>query len=130
MNYFGDSINTSATVAERAGANIESGAGIAVKYDGNGDVVACSTAGEAALGVLIAQTGSAVKGDAVCVQIKDVALWKSGAAFAKGALLATDNKGCAVTAGAGNFIMGMALGASGAAGQLVPVQLAKCGYKG
>ena len=35
MSYIGDSINASPTIAERAGAAIPGGAGLAVKYDAN-----------------------------------------------------------------------------------------------
>lgn len=130
MSYIGDQVNASATIAERAGGKLESGAGCAVKYDASGNVVLCSTAGEAALGVLVAQTPDEVaQGGVVTVQIKDVGLWRSGGAFAKGALLATDAQGRAVTAASGGFMLGMALESSGAAGQLVRVQLCKSGYK-
>ena len=56
MNYFGASINTSSVVAETAGAVIENGAFCAVKYDENGDVMLCDTAGELAVGVVIPAT--------------------------------------------------------------------------
>ena len=39
MSYIGDSINASPTIAERAGAAIPGGAGLAVKYDANGCIV-------------------------------------------------------------------------------------------
>lgn len=130
MSYIGDTINTSATIAERAGADITTGACYAVKYNSNGDVVPCSTSGEVALGLLLAQTPDKVTaGDIVTVQVKDIGLWISGGAFSKGALLASDSKGRATTAGTNGYIMGMALESSDAVGQLVKVQIIKSGYK-
>ncbi len=130
MSYIGDTINTSATIAEHAGAQIEDGAGRAVKFDSNGDVVLCSTSGAPALGLLIAQTPDNVElGDIVTVQIKDVGLWVSGGSFGKGTLLANDSQGRAVTAASNGFITAIALESSSGAGQFVKVQLIKSGYK-
>ena len=67
MSYIGDSINASPTIAERAGAAIPGGAGLAVKYDANGCIVPCATAGEPALGVIIMQQGDVAVGDSVTV---------------------------------------------------------------
>ena len=61
MSYIGDSINASPTIAERAGAAIPGGAGLAVKYDANGCIVPCATAGDPALGVIIMQQGDVRK---------------------------------------------------------------------
>ena len=106
MSYIGDSINASPTIAGRAGAAIPGGAGLAVKYDANGCIVPCATAGEPALGVIIMQQGDVAVGDSVTVQIKDVA----------------------VAAEAGAFAIGMALSGASAAGQMVQVQICKCGF--
>ncbi len=129
MSYIGDTVNTSATLAGCVAAKTSAGAGCAVKFNATGDIALCDTAGEAALGVLLAQTPDEVAaGDAVSVQIKDVGLWLSGGSFDCGALLATDASGHAVEAQTGDFILGMALEASGAAGQLCRVQLVKGGF--
>ena len=90
MSYIGDSINASPTIAERAGAAIPGGAGLAVKYD-----------------------------VATCV---------SGGAVSKGALVAVNASAQAVAAGAGDFAIGMALSGAAAAGQMVQVQICKCGF--
>ena len=58
--YIGTSASTSPAFAAVAGAKIEGGAGKAVKFDSDGNIVLCSTAGEAALGVLILQTAGTV----------------------------------------------------------------------
>lgn len=128
MSYVGDSINASPTIAERAGAAIPGGAGLAVKYDANGCIVPCATAGEPALGVIIMQQGDVAVGDSVTVQIKDVATCVSGGAVSKGALVAVNASAQAVAAGAGDFAIGMALSGAAAAGQMVQVQICKCGF--
>ncbi len=128
MSYIGDSINASPTIAERAGAAIPGGAGLAVKYDANGCIVPCATAGEPALGVIIMQQGDVAVGDSVTVQIKDVATCVSGGAVSKGALVAVNASAQAVAAGAGAFAIGMALSGASAAGQMVQVQICKCGF--
>lgn len=128
MSYIGDSINASPTIAERAGAAIPGGAGLAVKYDANGCIVLCATAGEPALGVIIMQQGDVAVGDSVTVQIKDVATCVSGGAVSKGALVAVNASAQAVAAGAGDFAIGMALSGAAAAGQMVQVQICKCGF--
>lgn len=128
MSYIGDSINASPTIAERAGAAIPGGAGLAVKYDANGCIVPCATAGEPALGVIIMQQGDVAVGDSVTVQIKDVATCVSGGAVSKGALVAVNASAQAVAAGAGDFAIGMALSGAAAAGQMVQVQICKCGF--
>lgn len=128
MSYIGDSINASPTIAERAGAAIPGGAGLAVKYDANGCIVPCAAAGEPALGVIIMQQGDVAVGDSVTVQIKDVATCVSGGAVSKGALVAVNASAQAVAAEAGNFAIGMALSGASAAGQMVQVQICKCGF--
>lgn len=128
MSYIGDSINASPTLAERAGAAIPGGAGLAVKYDANGCIVPCATAGEPALGVIIMQQGDVAVGDIVTVQIKDVATCVSGGAVSKGALVAVNASAQVVAAGAGDFAIGMALSGASAAGQMVQVQICKCGF--
>lgn len=128
MSYIGDSINASPTIAERAGAAIPGGAGLAVKYDANGCIVPCATAGEPALGVIIMQQGDVAVGDSVTVQIKDVATCVSGGAVSKGALVAVNASAQAVAAKAGDFAIGMALSGAAAAGQMVQVQICKCGF--
>lgn len=128
MSYIGDSINASPTIAERAGAAIPGGAGLAVKYDANGCIVPCATAGEPALGVIIMQQGDVAVGDSVTVQIKDVATCVSGGAVSKGALVAVNASAQAVEAEAGAFAIGMALSGASAAGQMVQVQICKCGF--
>ena len=66
--YIGTSASTSPTFAAVAGAKIEGGAGKAVKFDSSGNIILCSTAGEAALGILLLQSVDTInQGDSVTV---------------------------------------------------------------
>lgn len=115
--YIGTSVSTSPTFAAVAGAKIEGGAGKAVKFDSDGNVVLCSTAGEAALGVLILQTADTVnQGDSVTVQILGRGQAVAGGAIAAGDLLAVNASGQVVKAAAGNSVVGQALTAGSAGG--------------
>ena len=125
--FIGTSISTSPVIAAAAGAAIEKGAGKAVKFDGNGNIVLCSTAGEAALGVLILQHADKIAaGDTVTVQIERQGQALAGGTIAAGDLLAVNASGAVVKAGTGNYVIGQALSA-GVAGGFVNIQIIKGG---
>lgn len=125
------SINNSPTLAIKAGAEIADVRFKAVKLDADGNVVLASVAGEAFLGIAIPTTGNAegkvAKGDIVDIQIKDIGAAVAGGAFEAGKPLTTDANGKLVAAASGNFIIGYALKAAKADGDIIPVQVAK-GY--
>lgn len=125
--YIGTSINESPVIAGKAGADITGGAMLAVTMDSNG-IKTVDTAGAAAVGLLIAETDDVKSGDTVTIQVKDIGLWKAGAAIAAGALLTPDANGKATTAASGNFILAQALEAATAADQVIHVQIIKAGY--
>lgn len=125
--YTTTSINDSPVITGKATAAIENGAFLAAKFDANGGIVLAG-AGENALGLLIATTPEAVKaGEDVTVQIKDIGLWKAGAAVAAGAELTADENGAAKTAVAGNYVTAIALEAAAAPGAVIKVQIVKSG---
>ena len=129
MSYNNAAINESPTISELAGAAMTSPAMKAVKYDSSGNIV-FATAGALVAGLLLPSAEDSVaSGDRVDVQIKDIGLWIAGAAVAKGAELASDANGKAVTAAAGDFIAAIALEAASAAGKVIKVQIVKLGYK-
>lgn len=128
MSYFGTAINESPVLAGVAGAAMEKGAMLAVKFDADGALVLAG-AGEAAVGILLADTEEAVgKGDRVTVQIKDMGLWVTGEVVKAGDLLAADAAGKAVAAPAGAFILAQAMEEAAAAGTPIRVQIVKAGY--
>ena len=111
-------INETATIIEKAGADIDDVRCRMVKYDASGNVVLCG-AGEAPLGVAIITNASEHKaGDDVDIQIRYNGMIMAGAAFAKGDPLASDANGKAVKATTGNII-GIALEAAAGDGAVV-----------
>jgi hypothetical protein len=127
FSYNGTVINDSPTIIDKAGAEITTGPFTALAYK-DGALVA-ATAALVPFGITTAEMEDRVPaGEDVTIQVKDIGAWKAGAAFARGAALASDANGCAVTAAAGKFILAFALEEATAAGQVVRVQIAKAGY--
>lgn len=124
--YIGTSINESPVVAVPVSAAITDGAMLAVTLKEGG--VAVATKGEAALGILPAETDDVKEGDTVTVQVKDMGLWKVGAAVSAGDMLAADASGKAVKAAEGDFIVAQALEEATEADQVIKVQVIKAGY--
>ena len=123
--FIGTSISTSPVIAASAGAAIDNGAGKAVKFDASGNIVLCSAAGEAALGVLILQHADKIAaGDTVTVQIERQGQAVAGDTIAAGDLLAVNASGAVVKAATGNHLIGQALSA-GTAGGFVNIQIFK-----
>lgn len=113
MTYLATSINNSPVITEKAGAAIESVRGKAVKYDGSGNVILCSSAGEAAIGIATMTNDDNIGvGAAVDIQIKDIGLVLAGGTITKGAELAVNTSGAFVTAAAGNSVVAIALDAA------------------
>lgn len=124
MTYLATSINESPVISEKAGAEIADVRGKGVKFDENGNVILCSTAGEAILGVGIMTNDEAHKaGDDVDIQIKDIGLVKAGGEIKKGAELAVDATGTFVAAAEGNHVAAIALEAATAAGVYIKARL-------
>lgn len=127
--YIGTMVNESPTIVGKASAEITGGSFLAAKFDVNGGIVLAG-AGENAIGILLADTPEDVAvGDNVTAQIKDIGLWKVGAAVNPGDELTSDSNGKAVKAVAGNFITAVALEKATAADQIIKVQIVKSGYK-
>lgn len=127
-DYFGTSINESPTIVLPAGAKLENARGTALAISG-GKVVK-PTAGAHVIGLSVIETEETVEaGRDVDIQIKDIGKWVAGGEIAAGTELATDADGKAVAAGAGDFIVGVALSSAAKAGTWIKVQIIKAGYK-
>lgn len=125
--FNGSVINDSATIVMPAKAAVTGGAFTAVSA-ASGGVSPCTDA-LIPMGVTIAETPANVSvGEDVHVQVKDIGMWKGGAAFAAGDPLASDAEGLAVKATDGKFILGFALEDCAAKGQAVKVQITKSGF--
>lgn len=126
MAYTSTGINTSATIVGAAGAPITGVAGKAVKFDGTGNVVLGSVAGEAVIGIALLTNATDIKkGEDVDIQIKDIGKAVVGGTVAKGAELAVHTDGTLITATTGQFVIATALDAATKAGQIINVQITK-----
>lgn len=118
---FGTHVNTQPVVVETAKAKIENADGKLVKVDSDGSVCLCTTAGEFVYGVIRSEAKHVELGEDVTVQIAASGTVVAGGPFAKGDVLATNEKGLAVKAADGNSVFGMALEAATAANDVVKV---------
>lgn len=133
-NYNGAQFNPSATIVEKAGAEIADCRNRIMKYDANGNVVLATAGSDIPLGIAIieagyndvsgATSGKAKAGDDVDVLIKEMGVVLAGGTIKKGQEVAAGANGAAVAAAAGNYVLGFAL-ENAAAGEFVPVQIAK-----
>ena len=125
--YNGSIINPSPTIIAPAGEAITSGSFSAVAFNNNGSFVTAKK-GSVPVGILIAEEDVIAIGDEITAQIKDISIWKAGAAVVAGALLTPDNEGLAIAATAGDFIFAIALESADTKGQVIKVQITKSGY--
>ena len=93
-------------LAGTAAADFSAGAGKAVKFDGSGNIILASSAGESVLGVLQA---NAANGAACRVVQGGYATGLYGGTITRGAKLTTTAAGLLLTAATGNHIVGIAL---------------------
>ena len=129
MGYIGISINESAVIAKKAGADLRGAAGKAVKFDASGNIILCATKGELAAGILPLDSDEANTGDGVTVQIKDIGKAIAGAVIEAGAEVTADAGGKIITAVATNNILGIALQKATGDGSIIDIQITKSGYK-
>ncbi len=121
-------INNSATLAVTAGAAIQEAQCKAVKFQ-EGKVV-LPAAGECPAGILLISSDHDIAAGAeAAIQIKDIGLWKAGAAFAAGDMLAVDAEGLCQKAASGQFMYAKALDPAAAKGDIVVVQIVNAGYE-
>ena len=125
MDYIGTSINESPVIAGVSAAALSDKQFLAVKFDSSGKIALASTEGETVLGLLPAEEGNKAAGDTVTVQIAGIGLMVASGSISAGAAVMADANAKAKTATAGKFIIGYALKAATAAGQVIPVQIVK-----
>lgn len=133
-NYNGVQINPSATIIEKAGAEITDVRNRIVKFDTNGDVVLATAGTDIPVGIAIIEagyndisgkeSGKVGKGDAVDIQIKDMGFVLSGATIKKGQEVTAGANGLAAVAAAGNYVLGIAL-ENAEANDFLAIQIAK-----
>ena len=133
-NYNGVQINPSATIVEKAGAEIADVRNRIVKFDDNGNVILATAGTDIPAGIAIIEAGyndiSGVEagkvkaGDDVDILIKDMGVVLAGAAIKKGQEVTAGANGLAAVAASGNYVLGIALDTV-EANDFLPVQIAK-----
>jgi predicted RNA-binding protein with TRAM domain len=122
-SYLNAFINDSATIAEKAGADIAAPAHKAAAYDANGNVVIAAS-GETAIGLILSDSPDPIKeGFDVNILIKHIGLGEAGAAVAKGSFVTVNGSGQIIPAASGSFVFGRAFTSAASAGELVQVQI-------
>nr|DAF90099.1 MAG TPA: capsid fiber protein [Siphoviridae sp. ctu061] len=118
-NFNGTQINNSATISEKAGAEIADCRNRILKYDGNGDVVLATAGTDIPVGVAIieagyndisgTESGKVAIGDDVDILVKDIGFVLSGATITKGQEITAGANGLAAVAKDGEYVLGVAL---------------------
>ena len=133
-NYNGVQINPSATIVEKAGADIADVRNRIVKYDENGNVVLATAGTAIPVGIAIieagyndisgAESGKVAAGKDVDILIKDMGVVLAGATIKKGQEVTAGANGLAAPATSGNYVLGIALDKA-EANEFLPIQIAK-----
>jgi len=133
-NYNGVQINPSATIVEKAGAEIADVRNRIVKFDDNGNVVLAAAGTDIPVGIAIieagyndisgVESGKARVGDDVDIVIKEMSVVLAGASVKKGQEVTAGADGKAVPAAGGDYVLGFALD-SAEADEYLPIQIAK-----
>ena len=132
--YLNAFMNNTATIRDVLAANVEGAPHKVVAYDKDGKLALPAADGDPAIGILLSDTaandsGVSKAGTEVDVLIKDIGLALAGGAIKKGEHLTATTTGAVQKAAAGNFILGIAMTATTAAGELVQIQMTKSGYE-
>ena len=131
--YLNAFINNSATIRGTLKAAITGAPHKAVVFDSDGTVKLPASAGAPAVGLILSDApggtdGTMAAGEEVDILIKDIGLGEASAAIAIGAAVSVTTAGKLATATSGDFILGFAMTAATAAGDLIQVQITKSGY--
>lgn len=133
-NYNGVQINPSATIVEKAGAEITDVRNRIVKYDENGNVILATAGTDIPVGIAIieagynditgVESGKAKSGERVDILIKEMGVVLAGGTIKKGQEVAAGADGLAVAAAGGDYVLGFALD-NAEAGEFFIIQIAK-----
>lgn len=118
-NFNGTQISQSATITEKAGADMEDCRNRIMTYDSHGNVTLAADGTKPIVGIALIESGlndisgkdsgKVGTGDDVDIQIKDIGYVLTGEAIAKGAEVTAGEGGLAVTAESGDYVAGIAL---------------------
>lgn len=131
--YLNAFVNNSATVRDVLAADVENAPHKVVAYNTDGELVLPAADGDPVIGVILSDApanDSSVTpaGTEIDVLIKHIGLVEAGAAVAKGDFLTATANGTVRKATAGEYILGIAMTAATAAGELMQVYITHGGY--
>lgn len=131
--YLNAFINNTATIRDVLAADVENAPHKAVAYNTDGKLALPAADGGPVVGVILSgapanDSGITLAGAEVDVLIKHIGLAEAGAAVAKGDLLTATTDGTLRKAEAGEYILGIAMTAAAAAGELAQVYITHGGY--
>lgn len=131
--YLNAFMNNSATIRDVLAADVEGAPHKVLAYNTDGKLALPDAGGAPVIGIVLSDApagGSGVTpaGTEVDVLIRHIGLAEAGAAVAKGDLLTATGDGTVCKAAAGEYILGIAMTAAAAAGELVQVYITHSGY--
>lgn len=134
--YLNAFMNNSATIRDVAGADITNAPHKAVSYNSEGKLALPAADGTPAIGIVLSDVSAYESGDSLVtkagteidVLIRHIGLIEVGEAITKGDLLTVNTTGQAKKAATGDYILGIAMTAADAAGQLVQMNITHSGY--
>lgn len=131
--YLNAFINNSATIRDVLAADVKNAPHKAVAFNADGRLALPAADGAPAIGVILSDapandSGVTPAGAEIDVLIKHIGLAEAGAAVAKGDFLTATTDGTVRKAAAGEYILGIAMTAAAAAGELAQVYITHGGY--
>ena len=131
--YLNAFMNNTATIRDVLAADVKDAPHKALAYNSDGKLALPAAAGDPVIGIVLSDApadsgGVTPAGTEVDVLIKSIGLIEAGAAVAKGDLLTVTTDGTARKAAAGEYILGIAMTAATAAGELAQVYITHSGY--
>lgn len=133
-NYNGVQINNSATIIEKAGADIVDCRNRIMKYDENGCVVLATAGSDMPIGIALieagyndisgVQSGMVKAGEGVDILVKEMGVALAGGTIKKGQEITAGADGKAAVAAGGNYVLGIALD-NAEADEYFAIQIAK-----
>ena len=131
--YLNAFVNNSPTIRDTLAADMVNAPHKVVAYNTNGKLALPAADGDPVIGVILSDapandSGITPAGAEVDVLIRHIGLAEAGAAVAKGDFLTATEDGTVRKAAAGEYILGIAMTAATAAGELAQVYITHSGY--
>lgn len=131
--YLSAFMNNSATIRDVLAADVEGAPHKVLAYNADGKLALPAADGTPVIGIVLSDapasdSGVTPAGTEVDVLIRHIGLAETGAAVAKGDFLTSTEDGTVRKAAAGEYILGIAMTAAAAAGELAQVYITHSGY--